>query len=182
MTRPTDGGTAVPDRFDQIEALLLRARNSAGDLGHALKTPLAVIESREAASLKGEVEAARARLALAQSNYAREQRLFAERVSPEQDLIAARTAAAEAMAATGLIPAEAARAIAACDGVRAERVDEIEQTTQHDMIAFTTAVAERVGPSARWLHFGLTSSDVLDTCFAIQLARASDLLLAVNVV
>ncbi len=57
---------------------------------------LAVIESREAASLKGEVEAARARLALAQSNYAREQRLYAERVSPEQDLIAARTAATEA--------------------------------------------------------------------------------------
>ena len=63
---------------------------------------LAVIESREAASLKGEVEAARARLALAQSNYAREQRLFAERVSPEQDLIAARTAAAEASIALRL--------------------------------------------------------------------------------
>ena len=77
-------------------------------------------------------------------------------------------AAAEAMAATGLIPAEAARAIAACDGVLAERIDEIEQTTQHDVIAFTTAVAERVGPSARWLHFGLTSSDVLETCFGTE--------------
>lgn len=63
---------------------------------------LAVIESREAASLKGEVEAARARLALAQSNYTREQRLFAERVSPEQDLIAARTAATEASIALRL--------------------------------------------------------------------------------
>lgn len=63
---------------------------------------LAVIESREAASLKGEVEAARARLALAQSNYAREQRLYAERVSPEQDLIAARTAATEATIALRL--------------------------------------------------------------------------------
>lgn len=58
--------------------------------------PLAVIESREAAQLKGEVEAARARLALANSNLAREQRLFSQRVSPEQDLIAARTAATEA--------------------------------------------------------------------------------------
>jgi cobalt-zinc-cadmium efflux system membrane fusion protein len=57
---------------------------------------LAVIESREAAQLKGEVEASRARLALANSNLAREQRLFAQRVSPEQDLIAARTAAIEA--------------------------------------------------------------------------------------
>jgi cobalt-zinc-cadmium efflux system membrane fusion protein len=57
---------------------------------------LAVIESREAAQLKGEVQATRARLALANSNLAREQRLFAQRVSPEQDLIAARTAATEA--------------------------------------------------------------------------------------
>lgn len=63
---------------------------------------LAVIESREVASLKGEIEAARARLALAQSNYAREQRLYAERVSPEQDLIAARTAATEASIALRL--------------------------------------------------------------------------------
>lgn len=63
---------------------------------------LAVIESREAASLKGEVEAAQARLALAQSNYSREQRLYAERVSPEQDLIAARTAATEATIALRL--------------------------------------------------------------------------------
>lgn len=68
------------------------------NLGEAVRRgeTLAVVESREAASLKGEVEAARARLALAQSNYAREQRLYAERVSPEQDLIAARTAATEA--------------------------------------------------------------------------------------
>ena len=53
-------------------------------------------------------------------------------------------AAAEAMAVSGLIPADAARDIAACEGVRAERVDEIERTTQHDVIAFTTAVAEQV--------------------------------------
>ena len=86
-------------------------------------------------------------------------------------------AAAEAMAATGLIPEAAARDIAACDSVRAARIDEIERTTQHDVIAFTTAVAERVGPSARWLHFGLTSSDVLDTALALQMREACGLIL-----
>ncbi len=86
-------------------------------------------------------------------------------------------AAAEAMAATGLVPEAAARDIAACAGVRAERVEEIEQVTQHDVIAFTTAVAEQVGPSARWLHFGLTSSDVLDTALALQMREACGLIL-----
>ena len=86
-------------------------------------------------------------------------------------------AAAEAMAAIGLIPAEAARELAACEGVSAHRVDEIEQTTQHDVIAFTTAVAERVGSSARWLHYGLTSSDVLDTALALQMQEACGLIL-----
>ena len=86
-------------------------------------------------------------------------------------------AAAEAMAAVGLVPAAAARDIAACPGVRAERIDEIEQVTQHDVIAFTTAVAEQVGPSARWLHFGLTSSDVLDTALALQMREACGLIL-----
>ena len=86
-------------------------------------------------------------------------------------------AAAEAMAATGLVPEAAARDIAACAGVRAERVEEIEQVTQHDVIAFTTAVAEQVGPSARWLHFGLTSSDVLDTALALQMHEACGLIL-----
>ena len=57
------------------------------------------------------------------------------------------------------------------------RIEEIEQTTQHDVIAFTTAVAERVGPAARWLHFGLTSSDVLDTALALQMREACDLIL-----
>ena len=86
-------------------------------------------------------------------------------------------AAAEAMAATGLVPEAAARDIAACAAVRAERVEEIEQVTQHDVIAFTTAVAEQVGPSARWLHFGLTSSDVLDTALALQMREACGLIL-----
>ena len=86
-------------------------------------------------------------------------------------------AAAEAMAAHGLIPAAAARDIRDKGAVDAGRIDEIEQTTQHDIIAFTTAVAEHVGPSARWLHFGLTSSDVLDTALALQLGAACAILL-----
>ena len=57
------------------------------------------------------------------------------------------------------------------------RIEEIEQTTQHDVIAFTTAVAEQVGPAARWLHFGLTSSDVVDTALALQMRDACDLIL-----
>ena len=87
------------------------------------------------------------------------------------------TAAAEAMAEVGLIPADAARDIGERGAVDAERVHEIEETTQHDVIAFTTAVAEQVGPSARWLHFGLTSSDVLDTAQAIQMRESCDLIL-----
>jgi adenylosuccinate lyase len=86
-------------------------------------------------------------------------------------------AAADAMADAGLIPADAARDIRACGAVDAARIEAIEATTQHDIIAFTTAVAERVGPSARWLHFGLTSSDVLDTAQAIQMREACDLIL-----
>ena len=87
------------------------------------------------------------------------------------------TAAAEAMAEAGMIPADAARDIRERGAVDAARVDEIEATTQHDVIAFTTAVAERVGESARWLHFGLTSSDVLDTALALQMREACDLVL-----
>lgn len=87
-------------------------------------------------------------------------------------------AAADAMALHGLIPADAARDIRERGKVDAARVDEIERTTRHDVIAFTTAVAEHVGPSARWLHFGLTSSDVLDTAQALQLRESCDLLLS----
>src|SRR5881409_1973922 len=85
------------------------------------------------------------------------------------------TAAAEAMAAAGIIPAEAARDIRERGGFDIARVEEIEQTTEHDVIAFTTAVAEKVGPSARWLHFGMTSSDVIDTAQALQMREACDL-------
>ena len=88
------------------------------------------------------------------------------------------SAAADAMAHHGIIPEEAARDIRDRGAVDASRVEEIERTTRHDVIAFTTAVAEHVGPSARWLHFGLTSSDVLDTALALQLRESCDLLLA----
>src|SRR3954462_1010887 len=86
-------------------------------------------------------------------------------------------AAAEAIAAAGIVPAEAARDIRQNGGFDIARIEEIEQTTQHDVIAFTTAVAEKVGPSARWLHFGLTSSDVIDTAQALQMREACDVIL-----
>ena len=86
-------------------------------------------------------------------------------------------AAAEAMADAGIIPADAARDIKERGAFDIPRIEEIEQTTQHDVIAFTTAVAEHVGPSARWLHFGLTSSDVIDTALALQMREACDLIL-----
>jgi adenylosuccinate lyase len=86
-------------------------------------------------------------------------------------------AAAEAMAEAGIVPADAARDLRAKGAFDIARIDEIEKTTQHDVIAFTTAVAEKVGPSARWLHFGLTSSDVVDTAQAVQMVEACDLTL-----
>ena len=88
------------------------------------------------------------------------------------------TAAADAMARAGIVPADAARDIRERGRFDIERIEEIEQVTQHDVIAFTTAVAEHVGPSARWLHFGLTSSDVIDTAQALQMRDACDLILA----
>jgi adenylosuccinate lyase len=87
------------------------------------------------------------------------------------------TAAAEAMASAGIIPADAARDIRERGAFDVARIDAIEQITQHDVIAFTTAVAEHVGPSARWLHFGLTSSDVIDTAQALQMREACDVIL-----
>src|SRR5499427_4873835 len=87
------------------------------------------------------------------------------------------TAAADAMAAAGIIPAEAARDIRSRGAFDVARIEAIEQTTQHDVIAFTTAVAEHVGSSARWLHFGMTSSDVIDTAQALQMREACDVIL-----
>jgi adenylosuccinate lyase len=86
-------------------------------------------------------------------------------------------AAAEAMAREGIVPQDAARDIRERSRFDIERIEAIEQTTQHDVIAFTTAVAEHVGSSARWLHFGLTSSDVIDTAQALQMREACDLIL-----
>ena len=84
--------------------------------------------------------------------------------------------ACDAQAKLGLIPKEAARLIRKRAKFEIARIDEIEQETKHDVIAFLTNVAENVGPEARFLHLGLTSSDVLDTCLAVQLARACDIL------
>src|SRR5882672_7707754 len=86
--------------------------------------------------------------------------------------------ACDAQAALGVIPASAARAVWERGAFEVERIDEIERETKHDVIAFLTNLAEHVGPAARFIHQGMTSSDVLDTCLALQLAQASDLLLA----
>ena len=86
-------------------------------------------------------------------------------------------AAADAMARAGIIPADAARDIRDRGDFDIARIEEIEQTTQHDVIAFTTAVADHIGPSARWLHFGLTSSDVIDTAQALQMRESCDVIL-----
>jgi adenylosuccinate lyase len=85
-------------------------------------------------------------------------------------------AAADAMAEAGIVPPDAARELRAKATFTISRIEEIEQTTQHDVIAFTTAVAEHVGPAARWLHFGLTSSDVVDTAQALQMRQACDVI------
>jgi adenylosuccinate lyase len=85
-------------------------------------------------------------------------------------------AAADAMADAGLVPADAAAELRAKASFDVARIEEIEQTIQHDVIAFTTAVAEKVGPAARWLHFGLTSSDVIDTAQALQMRQACELI------
>jgi adenylosuccinate lyase len=86
-------------------------------------------------------------------------------------------AATDALVDAGLVPPDDARTLRERARFDITRIEEIEQTTQHDVIAFTTAVAEHVGPAARWLHFGLTSSDVLDTALALQMRQACDLIL-----
>ena len=88
------------------------------------------------------------------------------------------TCAAEAMAELGQIPKHAAEAVRKRGGFDIARIDQIEREVKHDVIAFLTSVAEHVGPEARFLHSGLTSSDVLDTCFNVQLIEAADILIA----
>jgi adenylosuccinate lyase len=89
--------------------------------------------------------------------------------------------ACDALAEIGVIPKSSAEAIWAKAGkvtFDVERIDEIEKVTKHDVIAFLTHLAEFIGPDARFVHQGMTSSDVLDTCLAVQLARATDILIA----
>ncbi len=86
-------------------------------------------------------------------------------------------AATDALAAAGVVPVADAATLRSRAAFDIARIEAIEQTTQHDVIAFTTAVAEKAGESARWLHFGLTSSDVLDTALALQMRQACDLIL-----
>jgi adenylosuccinate lyase len=86
--------------------------------------------------------------------------------------------ACDAQAALGVIPAAAARALWEKGRFEISRIDEIERETHHDVIAFLTNLAEHVGPDARFVHQGMTSSDVLDTCLAVQLKQAADILIA----
>jgi adenylosuccinate lyase len=89
--------------------------------------------------------------------------------------------AADAQAELGVIPKEAAKTVwakARNVAFDIDRIDEIERETKHDVLAFTTHLAEIVGPEARFVHQGMTSSDVLDTCFNVQLTRAADILVA----
>jgi adenylosuccinate lyase len=99
-----------------------------------------------------------------------------------QTWLAVELAAARAMADAGLVPRDAVEECAGKAGTftaeDAARIDEIEKTTRHDVIAFLTFLEERIGPAARHLHFGMTSSDVLDTSLAILLRDAADLILA----
>src|SRR6202163_54239 len=90
-------------------------------------------------------------------------------------------AASEALAEIGEVPAEAARALRAHAGFEVRRIHEIEREVKHDVIAFTTAVSEKMATAgeasaSRWLHYGLTSNDVVDTAQALVLAQASAVL------
>lgn len=87
------------------------------------------------------------------------------------------TAASLTLAEAGIVPTSAAKAIAERGDFDLKRIHEVEAEVKHDVIAFTTAVAEKVGPEARWLHYGLTSNDVVDTAQALQVKGASKIIL-----
>lgn len=91
-------------------------------------------------------------------------------------LLQVEIAVARAQAELGIIPEKAAKAIAAKGGFQLERIDEIEKTTRHDVIAFVSAVAETVGEEGRYVHYGMTSSDVLDTALSLQVQAAGAVL------
>ncbi len=108
-------------------------------------------------------------------------RIFSEQNKFDQWL-AVELAAAEALAKSGEVPVEAARALRAHAAFDIERIDAIERETRHDVIAFTTAVAEKMAAAgaadaSRWLHYGLTSNDVVDTAQALMLKQASKILI-----
>lgn len=86
------------------------------------------------------------------------------------------TAASETLAEFGIVPPQAAAAIRKRGSTDVARIQAIETEVRHDVIAFTTAVAEKIGPESRWLHYGLTSNDVVDTAQALQVKTASDIL------
>src|SRR5579875_2656310 len=90
--------------------------------------------------------------------------------------LAVEVAASETLAEDGIVPQEAARAIRERGKFSVERIQQIEAEVRHDVIAFTTAVAENVGPESRWLHYGLTSNDVVDTALALLVKEASALI------
>ena len=90
--------------------------------------------------------------------------------------LAVEVAATETLAAAGIVPKEAAKAIHARADFSVDRIFQIEAEVKHDVIAFTTAVAEIVGPHARWFHYGLTSNDVVDTALALLIQQASSLI------
>src|SRR5271168_4563557 len=87
--------------------------------------------------------------------------------------LAVESAASDVLAEDGIVPAEAAKAIRERGEIDVERIQEIETEVKHDVIAFTTAMAEKIGPESRWLHYGLTSNDVVDTAQALQIKAAS---------
>src|SRR5271156_4558530 len=92
--------------------------------------------------------------------------------------LAVETAASDTLVEDGIVPVEAAKAIRERGEIDVARIQPIEAEVKHDVIAFTTAVAEKIGPEARWLHYGLTSNDVVDTAQALQIKAASEIITA----
>jgi len=92
--------------------------------------------------------------------------------------LAVEVAATETLAEAGMVPKDAAKAIRERADFNLQRIREIEDEVRHDVIAFTTAVAEIVGPHARWFHYGLTSNDVVDTAQALLIGQASSIIAA----
>ena len=102
--------------------------------------------------------------------------LWTEQARFEQ-MLRVELAVSRAQAARGVVPEDALAAMEARAAIDPDRIAEIERTTDHDVIAFVSQVAETIGPEGRFLHLGLTSSDVVDTALALQLRDAGELLL-----